>query len=100
MSDESGVVWSEMWNGFALNVIKDVSGKFRSLAKSPWHNDAFLCCTSYDTLDQAKGRCWGMVKQDCEVVAGQAHEEMKKQNAPLHGSGTPHTVGEDVGQEV
>jgi len=83
-----GLVWSKNWHGFNLSVICNKRGKFRSLVLAPWDEDASMCKTHRDSLDDAIKRCWGMVYGDCELKAAQAQSEMRKPNNGSSGDTT------------
>jgi len=76
-----GLVWTETWNRFELMVLQSPDG-FRSLICGPWDDDAKMCNTVRYTLEDAQQRCWGLVRQDCELRATQAAVRMCKPNAP------------------
>jgi hypothetical protein len=78
-TETMGIVHEEMWNGFRLVVIQMPDG-FRSAVLSPWDKDARMCNTARPTLHDAKARCWGMVRQDCELKAVQAAVRMNAVN--------------------
>jgi len=77
-----GLVWSETWHGFELSVLKTPEG-FRSLTMAPWDDDAKMCNSPRQSQDKAIRRCWGMVRQDCELRAAQAAVKMCKPNVRL-----------------
>ena len=62
--------WYKNWCAFKLTVIHNPSeGVFRAVLLAPWETEAQMCKAKYKTLQQAKARCWGMVKGACEVRA-------------------------------
>jgi hypothetical protein len=70
-----GHLWGEDWNGFRLSVVGAETG-FRSVVIEPWDGEGRMCTTVYATEAEARRRCWGMVRQACEVKAAQAAERM------------------------
>lgn len=74
-----GIVWSETWFRFQLMVIEMPDG-FRSVILAPWNEDARMCITVRFTLEDAQKRCWGMVREDCELRAVQAAVRMSTLN--------------------
>lgn len=80
MKSDVGLVWTATWNRFELMVLKAPDG-FRSVILGPWDEDAKMCNSVRHTLEEAQCRCWGMVREDCELRAAQAAMRMMKTNA-------------------
>ena len=70
-----GHLWGEDWNGFRLSVVGVETG-FRAVVLEPWDGEGRMCKTVYTTENEAQRRCWGMVRQACELKAAQAAERM------------------------
>jgi hypothetical protein len=73
----TGILWSENWNGFSLSVV-GVENGFKSVIIEPWESEGRMCKAVYPTQDEAQNRCWGMVLMACELKALQAAKRINK----------------------
>jgi len=75
------LIWDHHWNNYQLRITQTVDGYWSEIA-SPVRGIGLRSRTPFNTPDEARRRCFGMIRQELEIIASQAASKMLMTSLP------------------